>query len=209
MTQVMTSNDGESQIRGNPGHSSYFQGGYRAYGRYQWACKWHDWGVDGEETSFENEIEDARRFFFGEYIHDKNGRKGGYDALPAIIGRKPLEEGGTLIDSGFSGRSGGWFVVDDDLTDEELEKLDTYIKEMMDTGLEQYLKEERAFRQQEKADAEAEERERRWKVLSDKRLQRIADRLRKIAGNDFSLIVHGVDVVKTLEETLTEPEKSL
>jgi len=209
VTQVMTSNDGESQIRGDPGHSSYFQGGYRSYGRYQWNCKYHDWGFAGEEGSFEDEVESARRFFFGEYIHDKHGRKGGYEALPAIIGRKPLDEGGALIDSGFSGRSGGWFVVDEDLTDEELEKLDTYIMEMMNQGLKQYLEDERAFRRQEKADAEAEERERRRKVLSDKRLQRIADRLRKIAGDDFSLIVHGVDVVKTLEETLTEPEKSL
>jgi hypothetical protein len=209
MTQVMTSNDGQKQIRGNPGHSSYFQGGYRAYGQYQWNCKYYDFGVEGEEGSWENEIDDARRFFFGEYTQDKKGRKCGYDALPFIIGRKPLEEGGTLIDSGFSGRSGGWFVVDEELTDEELEKLDKYIQEMMDTGLKQFLEEERAVRRQEKADAEAEERERRRQVLGDQRLQRIAAQLRKIAGEDFSLIVHGVDVVKTLEETLTDPEKTL
>jgi hypothetical protein len=80
---------------------------------------------------------------------------------------------------------------------------------MLDSGLKQYLEDERAFRRQEKADAEAEERERRRKVLGNKRLHRLVAQLRKIAGDDFSLVVHGVDVVKTLEETLTEPEKSL
>jgi hypothetical protein len=206
MTKVMTSRDGQHQIRGDPGMSSYFQGGYQAYGRYQWNAKYYDWGTD-EEGSFEFEIEEARRYFFGEFIQRKNG-KWGYEALPAIIGRKPLDEGGELISSGFSGRSGGWFVVDDELTEEELHTLDQYIEKMMKGELKQFLEEERAIRRQEKQDAEEEERQRRREVISDPRLLRVVDQLRAIT-DDFSLIVRGVDIVKELEATVTEPERTL
>jgi hypothetical protein len=189
-------------IRNNPGRSSYFGGNHPRYGRWQWNVKRYDWDADDEEHSFVNQVEDARRFFFGEYVCDKQGRKRGHDAVPAIIGRKPIEEGGAIINCGFDGRSGGWFVVDEELDDDELDKLDKYIYDMMHGGLKQYLEEERALRRQEKEAAEAEEREQRRKVLSDRRLLRIVASLRKIAGDDFSLIVHGVDVIKTLDETL-------
>jgi hypothetical protein len=198
----MTSNDGQRQIRGDPSTSSYFQGGYRAYGRYQWSAKWHGW------EDFVQEVEAARAFFFGEYIRP-DGHRGGYTELPAIVGRKPYDEGGQLISSGFDGRSGGWFVVDEELTDEELEKLDRYIHDMMHGGLKQFLEDERAFHRQEKQEAEEEERTRRRQILGDPRLQCLVNQLRQIAEDDFVLIVHGIDVVKTLEETFTDPEKAL
>lgn len=93
--------------------SSYFRGAYNKYGRYQWDVKYQGFND-------EYEIEAAVSMALGEYDFKVKG----WSALTDLLGRP--------IKSHLDGRSGGWLVIDTELTDEELEKVDEYIEECME-----------------------------------------------------------------------------
>lgn len=120
--QVLT-NESNQHIIGNPGESSYFLGRYKTYGQYQWNVKYYDWADDGE-------IESARLWAFGDRVGN------GYSELNELLGRD--------VPAWFDGRSGGWFVIDSELTEEELIKVNDRITSIMEY-LPTLLKEEREF----------------------------------------------------------------
>jgi hypothetical protein len=95
--------------------SSYFRGAYNKYGRYQWDVKCY-------RFNDEYEIEIARDSFFG-YKNELIGE---------LLGRP--------VDCWFDGRMGGWFVIETELTEEELQKVDEFIEEVMN-GLPKFLRE--------------------------------------------------------------------
>jgi len=135
-----------TQIRNNPGLSSYFQGGYRGYGRYQWNIKYYGWQNDYE-------IESAVLWGFGDHI--KIGTKAingntirGFDLLNEKLGRP--------IEASIEGRSGGWLVVHSELSEEELNVVDDYVRSVME-GLPSFLEEERKFRKEEEEEIQREE----------------------------------------------------
>ena len=64
-----------------------------------------------------------------------------FDGIDDLLGRR--------IKCSIEGRSGGWFVVHEELTDEELEKLDKHIESCM-KGLSQFLADERKLKHEEK-----------------------------------------------------------
>lgn len=86
--------------------SSYFRGAFNQYGKYQWKIKYYGF-ISNEE------IEASIDRFFGE----------NFQYLFSNLGRTA----NTFIE----GRSGGWLVIDEDLTDEELSKVDSFIEETM------------------------------------------------------------------------------
>lgn len=121
-------------IRNNPGMSSYFNGGHNSYGRYQWNVKTY-------QPETESEYEAVRLWCLGEHV--KIGSKAsngntlyGYEQISEIVGRP--------IQSYLDGRSGGWLVVNSELTEEELTKLDEYVSEFM-KGIKQFLIDERGY----------------------------------------------------------------
>ena len=143
-----------TQIRNNPGLSSYFQGGYRGYGRYQWNIKYYGWQNDYE-------IESAVLWGFGDYV--KIGTKAingntirGFYLIGELVGRP--------IESFTAGRSGGWLVVNTELTEEELTKIDSHVESVM-KSLPSFLEEERSFRKEEEEAAQREENLREEKKL--------------------------------------------
>lgn len=128
----------KSQIRNNPGISSYFGEGYNGYGRYQWNIKFYQWNNDYE-------IESAVLWGFGDHV--KIGTKAingntvyGFDLISERLGRP--------IESSIEGRSGGWFVIHSELSEEELKAIDDHVRSVME-GLPDFLKEERKFREEE------------------------------------------------------------
>ncbi len=120
--QVLT-NENNQSIIGNPGESSYFLGRFKAYGQYQWNVKYYDWGS-------ESEIELARYWAFGDRVGN------GYSQLNELLGRE--------ASAWFDGHSGGWFVIDSELTEEELIKVNDRITAIMEY-LPTFLKEEREY----------------------------------------------------------------
>jgi hypothetical protein len=114
-----------TQIRNNPGTSSYFQGGYSGYGKYQWNIKFYGFQNDAE-------IETAIHWAFGEY----NLANHTFDGINDLIGRK--------VRAHIDGRSGGWLVVDSTLTEVELQKIDELVSASL-KGLSEMLSEERKF----------------------------------------------------------------
>ena len=119
--QVLT-NENNQSIIGAPGESSYFLGRFKAYGQHQWNVKYYDWGS-------ESEIEIARLWAFGD-------RGNGYSEINELLGRE--------VSAWFDGRGGGWFVIDSELTEEELIKVSDRITAIMEY-LPTLLKEEREF----------------------------------------------------------------
>lgn len=113
------------EIRNNPGMSSYFGGGYRAYGLYQWNIKFYGFQAEWE-------IEIAQQWVFGDYIYSK----GHFEYLNEVVGRP--------VKASIQGRSGGWLVIDEELTDEERAKVDAHVAASM-KALPEFLKEERAY----------------------------------------------------------------
>ena len=105
----------KSEIRNDPGISSYFQGGYRGYGRYQWNIKYYNF-----ESEFEVEV--AQFWVFGN----------DFDAIKDLLDRE--------VECSIAGRSGGWFVIDTELTKKELKLIDAYIKSCL-KHLPKHLKE--------------------------------------------------------------------
>lgn len=118
--------------------SSYFQGRYNKYGRYQWDIKYYDF-----QNEFE--IETALFWAFGDYVkvgvNPVNGNTiRGFDGLSELLGRP--------IESGTAGRSGGWLVIDTELTPAELKKVDAHVEACMN-GLSDFLRDEREFQASE------------------------------------------------------------
>lgn len=103
--------------------SSYFQGYFQTYGRYQWDIKYYGW-MD------EFEIEAARRWSLGDYCY----KTGQFEYLNEVVGRP--------VQASIEGRSGGWLVIDTELTPEELSKVDQHVEACL-KALSEFLKEER------------------------------------------------------------------
>ena len=167
---------------------------------YRWNMKYYHW-------ESEYEVEDARRFVFGEYVQMKTKQYGSnntrhtFDQLENIVGKE--------VEAGFEGRSGGWFVIYDELTEEEYARVSEHVKTAMDTSIKEFLVDEREFRRQEAEEAAEEERDRKRAILASPRIARMLRQLHKHFPDNFTLIVNGVDVVKAHAELLTEPEKVL
>jgi hypothetical protein len=104
----------------NPGPSSYFGGAYRGYGMYQWNIKYYGW-----ESDFQ--INEAVLWAFGVYYYSK----GQFDYLNEVVGRP--------VRAFQAGRSGGWLVIDEPLTDKELRAVNRHIKVCM-RNLPKFLK---------------------------------------------------------------------
>jgi hypothetical protein len=121
-----------TQIRGPIGPSAYFLGAYRGYGRHQWSIKWYGW-----EGGYE--IETALQWAFGDHVRlsrdPKDGRRG-FDGISDLLGRP--------IESYTAGRSGGWLVIDSELSEDELVKVDEHVARCM-AALPEFLREEREF----------------------------------------------------------------
>lgn len=121
-------------IYGTKGQSSYFQGKFQGYGKYQW-------NVKSYEFNNEFEIESARDAFFETlgtqqiWLEELNIR-----GISQVF---------------FAGRSGGWLVINDDLTEEEVSKITKYIKDSL-KALPEFLKQEREFRAQEELEFKLE-----------------------------------------------------
>lgn len=100
--------------------SSYFRGAFPSYGRYQWDIKYY-----GFNNNYE--IEEALSFFFniGDWI-----------GLP----NRFTEELGKDVKVSIQGRSGGWLVIDTELTEAELNKVDEIVDSAMN-ALPSYLEE--------------------------------------------------------------------
>lgn len=139
----------QKTIRNSKGPSPYFRGEYRHYGRYQWKIKYYGFEADWE-------IEAAQLMAFGNYDH----KTGGLEEIDSLLGRP--------IKASIQGRSGGWLVVDSELTDAELTRLDRYVESCMES-LPEFLKEERAVMTeiQKEADAEKAKREAIEKAAPD------------------------------------------
>lgn len=124
-------------IRNNPGPSSYFRGRYAKYGMYQWNVKTY-----APET--EAEYESVRLWCLGDPVkigtQSSNGNtRYGFDQLNEVIGRK--------VKASLEGRSGGWLAIHEELTEEELTKVDNYVASFM-KAIPEFLKEERAYQDQ-------------------------------------------------------------
>ena len=113
----------KSLIMNNPGQSSYFNNQYKGYGRYQWNIKYYNW-------QDEDEIELAINWAFGSYVY----HTGEFDYLNDVVGRP--------VKAHIAGQSGGWLVVDTELTKEELDKVSAHVASCM-AGLDKFLAEER------------------------------------------------------------------
>lgn len=92
--------------------SSYFMGRYNKYGRYQYDVKYY-----GYES--ECEVDHITSCFLGEHVKLKNGRYG-FELLSDLLKRD--------IESRLDGMSGGWLVIDTELTARELTRLDKYVE---------------------------------------------------------------------------------
>lgn len=122
----------KTEIRNHPGSSSYFGGGYRGYGRYQWGIKYY-----GFESEFEIEL--AQNWAFGSYTKLQSG-KYGFWLINDLLGRE--------VEASIEGRSGGWFVIHSKLSKAELDKVDAHIEQCREY-LPDFLIEEREFRKSE------------------------------------------------------------
>src|SRR5574343_374937 len=112
-------------IRNVTGPSSYFRGVYNRYGRYQWNVKLSNISFD------DIELEQIQDMFLGEYVKNKNG-KYGYTSIKEHLGRE--------VESHLDGRSGGWLVINTELTDDEVLKIDAFVRESLES-IPSFLKE--------------------------------------------------------------------
>ena len=168
------------EIRNNPGMSQYFGGAYIRYGRYQWNMKYYGWENDSE-------IRAAHWAFFGDDYSEEAGQT---DSLSVIIGRDITKHWN------FDGRSGGWLTINCELTDEELEKVDNYVKRIMDGELSKFLKEERGIKEKERLNSKNKQKENENWIRNSAEIQEILDKLELVAGSNFSLLIKGINVVK-------------
>lgn len=164
-----------TQIRNNPGQSSYFQGQYQGYGRYQWNIKFY--GFEAE-----HEVETAQNWAFGEYSYST----GQFDYLNEVVGRP--------VKASLQGRSGGWLVVDTELTEAELTKIDEHVKACL-KGLSAMLVDERQMIVDADLEAETAELETRASLESDFRIVAALDMIREVAGADAVVVIKGIKLI--------------
>jgi hypothetical protein len=128
MKKILINRANGHQIR-RSGTSSYFLGKFNDYGRYAWEIKYY---------RFENdyEVEQSQLWAFGEHVKLSNGQYG-FEHFTELFGRD--------IVSHIDGRSGGWLVIQSELSKAELRKIDTYISAIM-KALPQFLNDERQAR---------------------------------------------------------------
>lgn len=158
--------------------SSYFGGAFNRYGRYQWDIKYHGW-------QSEYEIESAREYFFGEFRQLKvnDSYLFGCESIDELLGRK--------IKASIQGRSGGWLVIDTELTASELKKIDRFVSRMM-TQLPKYLKGERDFQKQQEVEAMEDEKRREIEIKGNAKLKQAVELIRSQCGADFTLLCRGI-----------------
>lgn len=181
-----------SIVRNVSGASPYFGGKNRLYTDVaQWNMKCYGWEDD-------NEIEAARTWAFGEYLYGRQT----FENIKDIVKRNGKQPD---VKCGFEGRSGGWFVVYSPLTSAEVRRLDRYIKKVM-TELPAFLKEERAQRYREEEARLDAERQSKRVLLQNPVVQQAYRDLFAQFGDDFQLLIKGVDVTATYAEILANPE---
>jgi len=163
-------------IGNNPGMSSYFRGYYRHYGLYQWNIKYYDF------QNYDTEIEAAQEWAFGWYDY----KSGSFETINQVVGR--------LVKASIQGRSGGWFVVDTELSEEELKAIDDYIQLFMD-GLPSFLAEERQMRQDEEDYRLEQERKTESTLKSNKDIQKAIKLIQKVTDCDATLVVKGIKLI--------------
>lgn len=127
-------------IRNSPGASSYFGGGHRNYGRYQWNVKFQGFNDEFEMSA-------AQLWALGEHVPMKSGKGRHFEYLSELVGRE--------VEAYLEGRSGGWLSVHTELSEAELTKIDGHVKACL-KGLPEFLREERELRELDRLDALAE-----------------------------------------------------
>jgi hypothetical protein len=160
--------------------------------KYQWNIKYYGFENDWEP-------EEALRWAFGEYLYKDGGH---FETLDEVVGRR--------VHASTAGRSGGWLVIHDELTDEEFAAVDRHVKACL-AGLTDFLKSERQFLVEQKMAAEEEEKARRKALKSDARVNEVVDCLREISGpgNDFVLFIKGIRIDSTWSSSsIIEPKES-
>lgn len=163
-------------IRNIGTRSQYFGGQHKIYGRYQWNIKYYGFKDD-------NEIEAAQNWAFGPY----NYETGTFETINDLLGMK--------IEASIQGRSGGWLVVDTQLTDEQLAVMDNFVKHCL-KGLPAFLEEERVFHKEMDAAAGLTDDEATLQddLKKNEKLVQAIELIREFAGPDFVLLVKGVRV---------------
>ena len=146
---------------------------HKHHGPHQWNIKYYDF-------ESEYEIESAVFAFFGEYDH----KTGSFEMINELLGR--------VVRASISGRSGGWFVIDEpELSDSDFQMIDQHISSAMDS-LPEFLKEEREYRAQEQRDAEEQESQLRASLETNPEVTAVLETLRRVAGSDFQLSIKGI-----------------
>lgn len=164
-----------TQIRNYPGMPSYFGGAYRGYGQYQWNIKFY-----GFNDEFE--IESAQRWAFGEYSF----KTGSFEGIDELLGR--------MVKASTQGRSGGWLVIDSELTETELKRIDSFVSACM-AGLESFLVEERDFHASEAKAAADLEASTRTDLETDLRIVEALDLIKDVAGLDATVVIKGIKLL--------------
>lgn len=142
---------------------------------YRFNIKYYHW----ENT---REIEAALDWAFGFYSHKDGGH---FELIDDHMNRR--------IRASIDGRSGGWLVIQEELSEAELAKLTAYVESVM-KALPDFLAEERVHRKEEAEEAAREEQAARDKLKADPRVRDVLTTLHEIAGTDFKLLVRGIDV---------------
>lgn len=121
-------------LRGVSGPGPYFGGKHQKYGPYQWNVKLYNVPIENDW-----DYETLQLYFLGEH---KKLPKGGY-GFEFIS-----EELGRPIESSLEGRSGGWLVVHDELSDDEISKID-WMVEGIHKNAKKFLEEEHEYQRNE------------------------------------------------------------
>ncbi len=143
---------------------------YRAgvHGLHAWNVKYYGW-MDEFEPS------EAIEYFLGPEL----------EKVSELLGRP--------VTTSFEGRSGGWFVINEELTADEITVIDTYINKCM-RELPQFLHELRAEIELAKTHARKQDDELRADVLSRDYVKAL---LAEFGGGDshVELTINGVKII--------------
>lgn len=167
-------------IRNVKGTSGYFMGGYRVYhkdGGFQWDVKLHH--IDLEH---EYELEMLRDTFLGYY--GKYDNKYGFEHINDLLGRK--------VDASLAGRSGGWLVIDENLSETEVEKIDNLVTDIMNHS-QAVLNEYRREAEEERQAELAELNNKRDEIASLDNVKK-AVKLLKAISSDIKLTINGIEL---------------
>lgn len=145
---------------------------HKHHGPNQWNIKYYGFESDSE-------IESAITVFFGTYDYKTSS----FDQINELIGR--------TLKVTISGRSGGWFVVHDELSESEFQLIDEHINSAM-SSLPDFLRDERQSREDEKLVFEKQQQQLRESLLSNSEIQSALETLRRVSGSDFQLSVKGI-----------------